>query len=599
MAVLTWRNVDAPNFAPVQEGYRNFGNLLANATTGLNAGIDRFQAQQQDQRDRAALGQALQFTDADQLSQAIRSGQVSPEGLSTNALGALGSRVNTLLDQANARQLNQSRQYAQDRLASENQIQDNARAPLARQLGITDPALAALSPEQQQAMLSRSATLRSQNLNNDNRQFQNEEQNRLRELQRVATNTATDIMRQSATADDARNALEASGVLTPEQYAATNQLLSMNFGNLYAPIGGGTAPAGAGGRGRVSAPAGSQGAGTASGSAYDTTFNFQGTTQPVSSMPISQVMGVQDESIRTQGHSPMGAFQINKATIEDFAPKVLGENWKDQPFTPENQEKLAKALFDERKDRDLTKTWASLPNSTPGAYKNYSWEEMRHILALGETGQSLPDNPRSLNDLAGRSAAEISRRVAQNNTIDTVADTQRTLTDTRSPAQVVNDLIGSTFPEGDRRAIAREITRGMADNPGLSAAQVGAALERSFSPASSIPFTRDFVGTTSLGDGVGVNDERFANMLAAAASGRTDYQSLANIDTQARGAGVASAQQSLQTAVQELTALRARQQTQPRLSTDRAEARVARATEALQRALAGQQTDPNLRPVRQ
>jgi hypothetical protein len=60
-----------------------------------------------------------------------------------------------------------------------------------------------------------------------------------------------------------------------------------------------------------------------------------------------------------------------------MAPKVFGANWRDIPFTADNQEKLAKALYEERKGGDLKKTWAGLPSNRPGQYSNVPWENVR------------------------------------------------------------------------------------------------------------------------------------------------------------------------------------------------------------------------------
>lgn len=598
MAALTWREVSAPNFSGANDSLRTANAGFDRAFQGLSDMLGNLQAQRTAGADSQVLANALRINDPAAYREALSQGTllngVDPRTVSPQAIASLGSRAADLLNQAGGQQRLNAAQYAQDRTISQDQIQDAARASVASSLGINNPTLAAMSPEQQQEFARNQVALTGGNLNNQNRAFQNTVQARDDSVNQQAIAGADEIRRVSASADDARGQLDNLDGLNPVVRSRMTALLGQDFGPIYAPVGSG-APAGS----RVSAPAGSQGAGTANGSAYDATFNFTATDRPVTSMKIGDVLSMQDGLRASQGHSPVGAFQINQATLEDYGPKVLGENWRDRELTPEVQERIAKQLFDDRKGRDLTKTWSSLPNSSPGAYKDYTWEEMRHILSMGETGQSLPDSPGQLSELAGRSAFEVNRRVSQNNTVGTVADTQANLGNTSDPLQIANELIKTRFTGADVDALLSQITRGMAANPGLSAADVGSAIARSASPASSIPFTSNFLGTTNFGNGLGVNDERLANMLRDMRAGSTDYMAQANADTAGRAQAIQIAEQNLQQAVQELGALRSRQTTQRGISTDRAEARVERLTEILQRALAGQQSDPNLRPVRQ
>ncbi len=597
MAALTWREVSGPNFSGANDSLRIANAGFDRAFQGLSDMLGNIQAQRTAGADSQVLSNALRINDPAAYQEALTSGTllggVNPRNVSPETIAALGSRAGDLINLAASQQKLGSATYDQNRTEALNNIQDNARSAVASSLGINDPALAALSPEEQQKLVQNRVALTGANLSNQNRQFQNTTQARDDIANQQGIILADSIRRNSANADDARAQLDQLDNIDPVARSRATALLSGDFGSIYAPVGGAT--------GGVSAPAGSRGAGTAAGSAYDATYNFTPTSQPVSSMRIGDVLSLQDELKSTQGHSPVGAFQINQGTLEEYGPKVLGDNWRDQELTPENQDKIAKALFEDRKGRDLSKTWASLPNNSPGAYKDYSWEEMRHILSLGETGQTLPDNPAQLRELAGRSTAEINRRVSQNNTVGTTADIERNLADTRDPLQVTNDLIKNQFPGGDAQKILSTISAGMRENPGLSAADVSSALVRSATAANSFPMIGSgrFTGTTNFGNGLGIDDEVFANTLRDVATGKTDYLSQANVDTRNRGAAVQSAQQNLDEAAQELAALQARQRTQRGISTDRAEEKLARMTERLQRALANQQSDPNQRPVRQ
>ncbi len=582
MAALTWRQVSAPHFGDSNSLLATGAQLQGNAFSALGDAIQKYQqqqsAQQQATADSAVLARALQVNDPAAYQKALSDGTflsgVNPATVSPQVLGALGSRATALQNLAGT-------QYDQNRTQTQDQLQDAARAQQAARLGLSGP-LAQLSPEQQRQALAQETSITGGVLNNTNRAFQNQVQSRDDAANDVGLTAATNIMRQSAGPMDALAELEQMNDLTPREFANTADRLAKTFGNLYAPQG--AAPAG-GGKG---AP------GTRSGSPYDATFNFQGTSAPISSMPISDVLKVQEQSRTTQGHSPMGAFQINKATLEDFGPRVLGKDWQNQEFTPEAQEKVARAIFEDRKGGDLSKTWASLPNSSPGAYKNFSWDDMRSIIAQGEVGQNLPSDSASLRLLTQASQQDYGRRISQNNATGVTADVQRNLSDTRAPAEVANDLIKNQFTGANMDDVLGTISRIQRNNPGLSAADAGSILARS--ARDSTWWKPD--GTTGLGGGIGFDDATLEQNTKDYVQGKADRSALSNQLTQAESQKLATAQQNYDTAMQNLMALNRRQQAQPGISTERAEAEFERAEAALKKALATQRQQPSSRPVR-
>ena len=78
-----------------------------------------------------------------------------------------------------------------------------------------------------------------------------------------------------------------------------------------------------------------------------------------------------------EGTGAVGTYQFTYGTLKEYAPKVLGPNWRDTPFTADVQEQLAKALYEDRKKGNLKDTWAGLPNNRPGQYTNVPWEAVR------------------------------------------------------------------------------------------------------------------------------------------------------------------------------------------------------------------------------
>lgn len=586
MAALTWREVSSPSFGSSNELLRTGAALQQNAFAGIGDAINNYRKEQAANVDSAVLARALQVNDPAAYQKALSDGTflsgVNPAQVSPEILGALGSRASTLLSQANTRQNMGNAAYKQNRTETLDAIQDAARADQARRLGLTGP-LAQLSPEQQRQVIAQETAITGGNLSNINRAFQNFTQKRDDDVNQVAVTAATNIRSQSAGPLDALAELEQMNDMTPQERARTAQILSETFGNLYAPASPAT-PAGRGG----ATP------GTRNGSPYDATFNFQGTNQPISSMPIGSVLEVQDQSRQTQGHSPMGAFQINKATLEDFGPKVLGKDWRNQEFTPEAQEKIAQAIFEERKGGDLTKTWASLPNSSPGAYKDFTWDDMRSLIAQGEVGQNLPSDRASLNLLTMASQQEMARRQSQNNSVGTTADIERNLTDTRAGGEIASEIIKNQLPGAKHGEVLGLINRIQRQNPGLSAADAGSIITRS--ARDSWAWLPD--GTTNLGGGVGVDDSLLRQNISDYVRGVADRSSLANTITRDEAAKLDSAKQAYDSAVQNLMQLRQRQTIQPGISTERAENALQRAEAALKRALSQQRQEPNSRPIR-
>ena len=78
-----------------------------------------------------------------------------------------------------------------------------------------------------------------------------------------------------------------------------------------------------------------------------------------------------------EGTGAVGTYQFTYGTLKEYAPKVLGPDWRNIPFTADVQEQLAKALYEDRKSGNLKDTWAGLPSNRPGQYTNVPWEAVR------------------------------------------------------------------------------------------------------------------------------------------------------------------------------------------------------------------------------
>lgn len=150
---------------------------------------------------------------------------------------------------------------------------------------------------------------------------------------------------------------------------------------------------------------GAEGFGTRKGNPYDSFYGFGQygrTEKPLTTLPIKDVIAFGRDVLipntmgkvkagPEKGTSASGLYQFTQETLTGLGKKVLGENWESEPFSPANQEKLAEALFNERKGGNLKATWASLPNAKPGFYKDKTWADMRKIISKGEVGVDISE----------------------------------------------------------------------------------------------------------------------------------------------------------------------------------------------------------------
>lgn len=585
MAALTWRDVAAPNFSGANEGFRTASALIGNAIQTAQNTLANYDKQQTAQESGQILSNALRISDPAKYQQALADGSIfgniDPSKIDPSVLSALGARGGALAKEAAYQRQADASAYSLGRAKQENQIGDAARASSAQQLGITDPNLAALPVPAQQSFATSQQNLAGSALDNAQKLFRNVTGSRDDAARQAALAATTDAMQSSLTVDDARAKLESAN-LTPAARALATAAVGQQFPGLYGPLG-------SGGSGGGGAP------GTRGGSSYDATFNFTPTATPVSSMPISDVLSVQDKLKQSQGNSPVGAFQINQATLQDYAPKVLGANWKNQTLSPDNQEKIAKQIFDDRKGGDLTKTWSSLPNSNPGAYKNYTWQDMRQVLANGEVGQNLPEDPSVLNSMAKAALQQIQGRVAQNQSVGLTPDVQNLFSDVSTPGEAANKLIKvGGFTGADPAAIIDQITTLKNDNPGISDAQAAAAIARN---ASSTKWWKVLDGKPNLGAGLAFNEAGAQRDLNDLKRGTTARMSLDTQNTQGAGSALTSAQQNFNQAMSDYQAAISRQRTQPKVDISGQADALIRAKDSLQRAIQNQQAEPRLQPV--
>lgn len=609
MAILTWRNVDSPDFRGAQAGIRNFGELLNNAATTANRGITEFQ-------DSNALGNALTFTDPAEYQAALQSGQITTDGISNAAANSLGSRANDLIGQ-NARQfaLDQTQQNAARMEQARPAIAALSAAaasgdPAALQAARTQyaPALAQLPVDQIAQALRDTQTLESGALNNTTSQRNSENAIREQNEARQAQALGQEITRTALSGDDALTSVESvRDKVSPGVLQKLLANLSGNYGNLYGPAGSTTTGQGVG----ATVSLGSRGGapGTSQGSPYDVTVGNNPTPVPISGMNIGDAVKYGTENLipATRGNralglsdgigsSAMGAFQITAPTMREFAQKALGDGWETQQLNPQNQEKIAKAIFDERKSGNLADTWVSLPNKTPGAYKDMPWSEMRQIIARGESGSQLPtisDSQAETNAALTQLGVRNMQNIAQQGS---ATDLLKNLSSRSNAVEAVNELVKTTFPDADRGQLLdqlNEVTR----EANVSPAQAAAILARNAESSSVFEFL-PFRQAGEVGGDFRVNPESLAAEIEGFRTGQRVDQATGQAIAGQQSQQIQTAQSAYEKAANDLLAVQRRAAVQPSLAgrLETYEQRAQAARNRLVQLLENQRGNPDLQP---
>lgn len=379
MARLTWQQVAAPNFSTAIDGVRTASNLLENAGKNISTGLTNFDNAQQDIANQQIAQQVSQYQDPTQLKNALANGiigsQVDPSRVSAQALNSAQGRVGDLLTTAvRERGLADANYSADRRLVTDGRID--------------------LLNQREDVKYSRA----EQNFLDGQ-----EAAKHVRFIQENRTDP--DLIRKylgNIQSDQVRNlTMGALGDSYGKLYGADQ---AMGISALIPEgVADGTIPAAiarANGQPVPYTDADRSAAGTQNGRPEDAVVGWAGSPAPVSQMPIRDVMKYGREVLipsnrgkygnpPDKGSSALGAFQITQETLQDFGREVLGNDWELQPFSYENQEKIAKAIFEASKDGNLKKRWASLKNTAPGYYKDKSWEEVRSEILKGELGNGV------------------------------------------------------------------------------------------------------------------------------------------------------------------------------------------------------------------
>ena len=554
MAQITWRNVDAPNFSGVGDSIRTFGSMIGNATSGLSDALGNFQNAAKQEAGNAVMMNAMQYQDPTEYRNALASGAlfrgVDPSLVNQRTLQNLDERAGTLLTQQGQQGTNDYIAYRFGRLKDINSALDNA-SPAIRllseayqsgdqnrintALGQTREALSTLPADQQLELLGSLQGQGSAAINQASNRFDLGVAQRNDADSQAAMGVMAQITRGAENPNDARLLAEAySKNLSPVAQARLQGLLANAYPGVYGN-----------GVGATSAPGT---AGTRQGSPYDVTYQFAGTSTPITQMSIGDVIKHQDGMKSNQGASPVGAFQINQATLKDFAPKVLGSDWQSQPLSAENQDKIGKAIFESRKNGNLKDTWAALPNSTPGAYKDMTWEEIKPVIAQAEVGAdplAMVQNNQGNQAVSTLAQGMIGTRSMQDNTGSLNTDFLGTVTDNTPVGEIANRLLEGDFKGADRNWVLNRLND-ISQRGNMSPAMAAAVMQRAQTgvPEGYISRAIDAVNpfiTNEAGNGMRLNDRQVEQLIEGVKRGEPLEGSVRNL-------GRAQAMQNIQAA---------------------------------------------------
>ena len=569
MAILTWRNVNGPDFGGANSTFRDSAALMDRAFTGAADGLDKLRTQpQEDAANQLSMDLGRQRLQSTQQTMDLASQKRASEDAARQGVFALQQAASSG-DPAKMAAVRQ--QYAQ-------QFQD-------------------LPLDQIPNLFADSQGTQSRQLGFESGRFNQDVAVRDDTATTSALEIAKNIRDTSASPGEAlRNFDMQAENMDPRIASLVRADLAGTFGDIHAPdviAVPGTTPSSGGNR---SGGSGNGVPGTRTGDPADVLFGFAPSEGRISQTPIREVLGQQAGMIRDSGHSPVGAFQITRDTLADYAPKVLGENWGDEPLTLANQDKISKALFEDRKDRDLTKTWASLPDKRPGAYKDVPWAEMRQILSQGEVGSVLPaDDPATLLKQAVLVSKDMKTRSMSNNARGMSADMEKLFGDVATPSEAASRLVDAGGMVGaEVPKLVRRVSQYMDEFPGVSAAQVATAISRNTTENSWL----DFNTTTDVGGNFAFKDEAVRTALRSMQDPSALLEASDSEATANQQMAVDAAAQSLKDAQQALRAKQARQRNQQGLDTQSEKAAVDRAMTGLQSLVANYQSKPELQAQR-
>jgi len=479
MAALTWRNVDAPDFSGAMEGYKNFANLIDRAFSGLDRGIARFDQAQTDNVNNRVMNELLKIQDPEALQAAIQSGQFDDPRLNAASRSTIMARTPQLLEQAEG--FRRKGQAEASDLLTPEVLRAVTLAQSGNEADIAEGTkLLANNPLVAKVGLNKALEVFSsiQNAGRTGLDMSNTRQ----DMDFAGLREGRDAQMHGFTVEDRNLQKEADTIVGElwgyeDQADAQERLRQLAGSNprLYGIV---AKQMQWGGPKDYSSITGSEGGSTAGGGqasgneAAARIMNYEARAAGFGSVPASvKTLGQASDFARQVNKagvasSAMGVYQIVGSTLRSYAPEVLGPNWQKEAYSVENQDKIARAIFEDNRGSAaaLQKQWVSLSRADAERVRKMPWEQARNEISSRESSsQASALLGAAMGDAGTQSDRQTSRAAA----------TQE-ITNQVPLAKIFSESIGDKG-SNNVRAVAVQLSK---ENPGISADALEAAILR-------------------------------------------------------------------------------------------------------------------------
>lgn len=456
MAQLRWDQVAAPNLNGGITGIESANKMIGGGLENMATALGQF-------GDRQALEQLSRYNDAQKLQQDLQAGTFNTGNASAEALKTIMGRPNDLIRNAytqqaidhNAEMNPLNLQYKQ--LEIDDKLVMDPLNQQFKQLQVQGSQMDLANQEIMDPLRQADAQLRTHQGYSNHYRSEEERALGLAMGQQWAVYKRDNLM----TPDAAQAFLEqfkdnpvafkmASELIAKEVQGFGQAIVAPSPGSIpgaTVPATGATAGAtagvptttggvpGAGGTvpvaGAVPTTSPEGTAGTYKGSPFDVVYGYGKygvPPKPLTDSSLKEVIdfgknvlipntkGTLPNQPKDLGTSASGRYQITQKTLTNYGPKVFGDDWENVKFSPENQDKLGEAIFNDSKNGNLKAIWEGAPDATPGAYKDLTWDQFKSqvIDRFESPTASSGQQPTALTP--GQQATAFSNMVAQDNT---------------------------------------------------------------------------------------------------------------------------------------------------------------------------------------
>lgn len=477
---LTWQNVAGPNFGDSNQSFALASQLFDRAMSGAQSGLQQVDQRLSENVNNAFQTELLKYQDAAALEAALAQdptlGIRGGKRIDSTSRALAGNQVNTLLDRNLTRQDIRQAEFDYDegvwqldeekgkiaRLeAAAPQISAFIRAGIAQdpaafaaagadleKSGLRiDEILSAYSSGQDLfgGQVDISGNLQNQNILGVEFRDSQEDRKALIDGERLAQV----ISETSATVDGARDLLINPNV-DARTRAVAARILEPRFPGLLGLVGG-PAANGAG-------PGSANALNIMNYEARASGFNFVPETVKTVGDARNFALEVNEANRQRTGRagsSAMGLYQITGTTMESYAKRLWGNDWRNKEWSASTQDEIARAIFEDNNGsaEALRKQWVSLSLSEAEQIRRLPWEEARVTIARKESNGNPADFLGSPSMDVLQNSAAVSN-ANDENTFNANSFAQR-LGRNPPPLDVARALIESgNFAEGSERQIA-------------------------------------------------------------------------------------------------------------------------------------------------